>query len=135
MTNQGILNYIRDQILEGADQQSKSLKVWSFLKQLQEVVEMGQKAVKETAIEELAKYGKEGVTIGGYRMTKKNGSVRWRYQGETIQQAEEHLKTLKEIAQMAARHTQQPMPGPNGELIEPAIALYDADSIVCTKAQ
>lgn len=133
MENSGVLNYIRDQIVQGSDQPSHSLRVWAFLKSVEELVELGKAAIQESAMSELEKYGKEGLTISGYRMTRKNGSVRWKYQGDTIKDAEEHLKALKEIAQMAHRHTQQPMPGPNGELVEPAIAIYDRDSIVCTK--
>lgn len=132
MNKEGILNWLRDQALDAVDQPRKSLDAAVLLKDVAEEVEKLRNMIRETVINEVISYGKEGVSHGGYHFTHSNGARRWKYQGTAIEQAEKHLAAMKEVAQFAHR-TGRPQVDENGVEIEPAIAVYDKEGYVMRK--
>ncbi len=132
MNHQGILNYIRDLCMEAADNSAKAPPAKAFLKDLERVVEECGEMIREAVVSEVKKYGKEGLALGGYHMTTSNGKTTYKYHGETWEDAKAFLDQIQEAAQLANR-TGKPMPGPNGEVVEPATALYGKEGVTLRK--
>lgn len=133
MNRQGILNYLRDAALEAVDQPSKALETGAYLKDLEKTVKDLQELLKETLIREAQAYGKEGVTKGGYHITVNSGSRKWKYQGQAIADAEDYLTKLRDAAQLAHRMQKSVIIDGDGIEVEPAIAIFDKESVVFRK--
>ncbi len=134
MNHEGMMNYLRDISLEAKEVGAKAPTVLALLKDLEKTVDDCRELVMESAIQEVSKHGKEGVTVGGYKMVSKQGACRYTYQGDAWKQAKEYLDSIQDVAKMASR-LQQPMPGPDGVLVEPALPKFDKDTVVLTKAR
>lgn len=90
-------------------------------------------SVKEAAIDEVKKYGKEGVSHFGLTMTTKSAAGRWVYKGVAVHaELQARLKLVEELAQTAYR-TGGGIADPDGQLVEPATYIPGGDTIVCNK--
>jgi len=114
-----------------ADAADTYAHLYNIKKALDECIDM----VKEDAVEEVKKYGKEGVVKMGLLMTTKSGPGRWNYSGVAVhKELHKKLKQVEELAQAAYR-TGASIANDDGELIGPATYLAGSDTVVCTKAK
>jgi hypothetical protein len=130
-----IANAMRDIALASENGDRDRVEAYAELYKLKAVLEDCLSSAKAGAINDVAKYGKEGVVVGDLKLTIKSGAGRWNYQG--VKQWMD-LKTkmigVEELAK-AANKTGGFVTDENGEVINPAVQTFDADTIVATKVR
>jgi hypothetical protein len=110
-------------------------ETYALLYGISKTVEECMSMIKESAIEEVAKYGKEGVTHFGLTLNTKSAGGRWNYKSvEVHNELTKKLKAVEELAQTAYR-TGGGIADSDGQLIQPAMYMPGSDTIVCTKAK
>jgi hypothetical protein len=91
--------------------------------------------IKESAIAEVAKHGKEGVSYFGLHLSTKGSGGRWNYKSvEVHNELSKKIKMVEELAQTAYR-TGGGIADPDGQVIQAAVYLPGGDTIVCTKTK
>lgn len=129
-----ISNYLRDLALAVTNGNAKPAETYAYLYNLSKVVAECMEAVKESAIEEVAKYGAEGCTAMGLRMTTKSAAGRWNYKAVAAHaDLMARVKEVEELAQTAYR-TGGNVTDQDGQYIEPAVYLPGGTTIYTTKA-
>ena len=92
-----------------------------------------QDAVKESAINERIKYGKEEVVIDGFKIEQVPGRKLWKYDHSSAwQQVNERRKTLETLMQKA-HNGASIVDGDTGEVVEPATLTYTAETLRLTR--
>lgn len=130
MTPQEQIDKMVDMVLGGnANPAEAYAKLYSLSKHLEEAIGH----IKPMAIEEVTKYGKEGIERNGLVMQIKVAGGRWSYKGVAAHVSlSARLKQIELLAQTASK-TGGNVTDENGEIIEPAVYLAGSDTIVCTK--
>lgn len=109
-------------------------EAYAYLYNLRETLDECLAAVKEVAVNEVAKYGAEGFTAHGLKLTTKNAAGRWSYKGVAAHaELAAKLKGIEQMAQVAWRQGCIVADG-DGVLIEPATYTPGATTIYATKA-
>jgi hypothetical protein len=105
-------------------------EVYLQLHTLKKAVDDCLSQVKPLAMQEVAKYGKDGWDAGDKIVTIKSGGGRWDYSGVSLyQKLQTQMDHIAELAQLASKSggfaTNE-----DGEVIEPAVYKNNADTIV-----
>jgi hypothetical protein len=109
------------------------LAAYTELKQLSEMIASMMDSVKDQAIEERRKYGKEEVIKNGFKIELANGRKIWNYKGsQRWQQLDTQRKTYEELMQKAY-HGAKIADADTGEMIEPAELTYASDTLRLTQ--
>lgn len=89
--------------------------------------------IKELAILEREKYGKEEITRKGYRIELAKGRSIWNYKsvGAWVELTS-RLKDIEKMAQQVATKNVEIVLPDTGEVIEPATVTYTADTLRLT---
>ena len=106
------------------------LTMMSKIEKLQKVCDIATEKIKELAINERLKFEKSP-TINGVEFGYMSGKSNYDFSNsQIIVDAENRLKSLKEIAKSLTKN-KQPMAidAENGEVISPAIVKYSKDSL------
>lgn len=128
-----ISNYLRDLALSAANGEIRPAETYAYFHALSKVLEECIASVKADAITEVERYGSEGCTVLGLRMTAKNAAGRWSYKHlPSHSYLTDRLKVVEEMAQLAYR-TGERMVTEDGEAIEPAFYTPGATTIYTTK--
>lgn len=129
-----ISNYLRDLALAVTNGNGNPAETYAYLYSLNKVVAECMEVVKESAIEEVAKYGAEGCTAMGLRMTTKSAAGRWNYKAVSAHvDLMARLKEVEDLAQVAYRSGGN-VTDQDGQYIEPAVYLPGGTTIYTTKA-
>jgi hypothetical protein len=125
--------HIQDLTLAVTHGTADAAETYALLYGLKKTIEDCMDSVKEQAIEEVRKYGKEGVVMMGLHMTTKAGAGRWNYKTVALHnELSAKIKQIEELAQAAYR-TGGNIADIDGVIIEQALYLPGADTVVCTK--
>jgi hypothetical protein len=118
---------------EAIDQgNTNPLAAYTELKQLSDMIASMMDTVKEQAIEERRKYGKEEVIKNGFKIELANGRKIWNYKGsQRWQQLDAQRKTYEELMQKAY-HGAKIADADTGEMIEPADLSFASDTLRLT---
>jgi hypothetical protein len=128
-----IHNYLRDLSLSASNGDLRAAEAYAYFHALSKVLEECIATVKADAITEVERYGSEGCTALGLRMTAKNAAGRWSYRHlPSHAYLTNRLKTVEEMAQLAYR-TGERMVTEDGEAIEPAVYTPGSTTIYTTK--
>lgn len=128
-----IEDHLWDMAQEAAEGHKDPSEVYAVLYKINKTLADCLAMVKEAAVEEVAKYGKEGVVKNGLLLTSKAGAGRWNYKGVAAHvEQTQRLKEIEALAQ-AAYKTGAGIADKDGQYIEPAQYFAGADTIVCTK--
>jgi hypothetical protein len=126
---------IQDIALSVENGTANPAETYALLYGISKTVEECIAAIKEAAIEEVTKYGKDGVDHFGLHLTTKPAGGRWNFKGVSVHaELSARLKVVEELAQTAYR-TGGGIADPDGQLIQPAMYLPGSDTIVCTKTK
>lgn len=88
--------------------------------------------IKELAVLEREKYGKERILRRGYEVEVNKGRSIWNYKDVSIwNDTKERLKEIENMAQMASKNTEV-IDKETGEVVEPASVTFTADGIKLT---
>ncbi len=118
----GIANYLRDLALSATNGTTRAATTYAYFYSLSKVLEECIQSVKGDALIEVERYGSEGVTQMGLRMTCKAAAGRWSYKHlPTHTYLATRLKVIEEMAQLAYR-TGERIVTEDGETVEPAVA-------------
>jgi hypothetical protein len=113
--------------------QTNPLRAFVELKNLADMIASMQDAVKESAINERIKYGKEEVVIDGFKIEQVPGRKLWKYDHSSAwQQVNERRKTLETLMQKA-HNGASIVDGDTGEVVEPATLTYTAETLRLTR--
>ena len=130
------INPIRDIAKMVEDGIVDPLKAFLALKEIENKAKEYKKKIEDIALDEIAKYGREGVDIDGYSLNLKRSAGRWDFKHiEEIVETEKHLKELKEKHKGSYKQTANKITsiGEGGEVITPAIFKEGKDIISITK--
>jgi hypothetical protein len=138
-THQTTMNYqdiyytlkaLSEEIEEG---NTNPLTAYTELKVLSEMIGSMMDSVKDQAIEERRKYGKEEVIKNGFKIEIANGRKVWAYKHSTRwQQLDAQRKTYEELMQKAY-HGANIADADTGEMIEAAELTFASDTLRLTK--
>lgn len=116
-----------------ADGEANALEVYIKLKKLETVIKGAISDIKDAAKDEAAKYGEKNFEAFGAIIEVKNGRIRYKYDHiAEITNATANLKLLQERAQTAYKMKEKGIEfvdEQTGEIIKPATATFDADTI------
>lgn len=130
-----IANAMRDIALSSESGNRNPVEAYAELYKLKQVLEDCLSAAKASALPEVAKHGKDGVVVGDLKLTMKNGAGRWNFANVKAWVAQKaKLQGIEELSK-AAHKTGGFVTDENGEVIEPGVQTFDADTIVATKAK
>ena len=108
------------------------LTAYAELKQLSDMISSMIESVKEQAIDERRKYGKEEVIKNGFKIELVNGRKIWNYKSsQRWQQLDAQRKTYEELMQKAY-HGAKIADADTGEMIEPADLSFASDTLRLT---
>ena len=108
---------------------TNALSAYTELKMLSELIASMMDTVKDQAIEERRKYGKEEVIKNGYKIELANGRKIWNYKSsQRWQQLDAQRKTYEELMQKAYNGTKI-ADADTGELVEPAELTFASDTL------
>jgi len=108
------------------------LSAYTELKQLSEMIASMMDSVKDQAIEERRKYGKEEVVKNGFKIELANGRKIWNYKSsQRWQHLDAQRKTYEELMQKAY-HGAKIADAETGEMIEAAELSFSSDTIRLT---
>lgn len=111
------------------------LRAFIELKALSDMISDMQDSVKEAAISERMKYGKEEVVIDGYKVETVPGRKLWKYDHSDAWKAiNERRKTLESLMQKAYTGASI-VDGETGEEIEPASLTFASETLRLTKSK
>ena len=128
-----IANYLRDLALSATNGDTRAATTYAYFYSLSKVLEECIQAVKGDALIEVERYGSEGCTEMGLRMTCKAAAGRWSYKHlPTHAYLASRLKAVEEMAQLAYR-TGERMVTEDGETVEPAVYTPGGATIYTTK--
>lgn len=114
---------------------TNALSAYVEMKQLADVVASIMDAVKEKAVEERRKYGKEEVVKNGYKIELANGRKIWKYdRSQKWQQLNAQRKTYEELMQKAYAGAQI-ADAETGEMIPAAELSFASDTIRLTEVK
>lgn len=130
-----VVKHIQDLSLSVENGHADAADTYAHLYNIKKALDECMAMVKESAVDEVKKYGKEGVVKMGLLLTTKAAAGRWNYSGVAVHSdLSKKLKQVEELAQAAYR-TGASIANDDGELITPATYLAGADTVVCTKAK
>ena len=106
------------------------LTMYSKIAHIQKICDLATEKIKELAINERLKFEKSP-TINGIEFGYMSGKSNYDFSNsQIIVDAENRLKSLKEIAKSLTKNKQQmAIDAENGEVISPAIVKYSKDSL------
>lgn len=131
----GLLNYVRDQCLEARDQTGLAPETWAALKSIEDLVGEMKEMLRDVTIMELAKYGKEGFSRGGYHMTVKPAAGTYKYTNNpNWVELNNKIKKVQEAAKLAAR-TKGMFIDDDGVIQQPAVYIPGSDTVNCQKVK
>lgn len=108
------------------------LTVYAELKSLSDLLDSMMAKVKDQAVEERRKYGKEEIIRNGYLIEVANGRRMWKYDHSTRWvELNEKRKTYESLMQKAY-HGANLADVDTGEIIEPATLTFAADTLRLT---
>jgi len=111
------------------------LRAFVELKNLSDMIASMQDAVKEQAIAERMKYGKEEVVIDGFKIEQVPGRKLWKYDhSSSWQDINDRRKTLETLMQKAYAGASI-VDGETGEEIEPAALTFSSETLRLTKTK
>lgn len=91
-------------------------------------------AVKETAAQEVAKYGRDGRVMGDYVLCQAPGRKSWKYTNVTLhKELSAKIKKIEELAKLANETGAAVFMPDTGEQIEPAVCEFTRDTIKVTR--
>lgn len=129
-----LANSIRSMAIAVHNGEADPAETYAYLYNLREALEECLAAVKEVAVNEVAKYGTEGFTAHGLKLTTKSAAGRWSYKGVAAHaELAAKLKGIEQMAQVAWRHGGS-VADADGVLIEPATYTPGSTTIYATKA-
>ena len=130
---EALRNHIIDACQEARDQTGLAPETWAALKSIKSLVEEMEDLLRDVAISEITKYGKEGVTKYGYRMTIKNGAGKYIFTtNPNWVEADLKKKKIEEAAKMAARTTGM-FVDEDGVVQQPAVYIAGSETVYCEK--
>lgn len=130
---EALRNHVIDACKEALDQPGSAPETWAALKSIEDLVSEMKDMLKEVTISELVKYGKEGLSKNGLRMSVKSGSGRYIFTGNPQWvEADARKKKIEEAAKLAAR-TNGIFVDEDGVVQQPAVYIAGADTVVCEK--
>jgi hypothetical protein len=109
------------------------LEAYTILKGMLTDVEDAISAIKEDAISELKKYGKDGFVSDGMRFQVRDSAGVWRYNSSEIWKQKKMELDEIQNAMKAAYKTPGMIIDENGEIIEPATFEHGRETIYATK--
>jgi serine/threonine-protein kinase RIO1 len=109
------------------------LRAFIELKNLSDMIFSMQDSIKEAAINEYMKYGKEDLVIDGYKIEKMNGRKIWKYDHSSAWQAANERRKTLEMLMQKAHNGSSIVDGDTGEIIEPAVVTYTSETLKLTK--
>jgi hypothetical protein len=123
-------NEIKNQILlivnEVNDGYVDPLKAYMELKELEEIISISMKSIKDQAMDEARKYGKKSFQFHNAEITLKNGASRYDFSHiQSYQQQKEKLKYIEELAKIGGGVIEE-----TGEIIEKAKKIEGAETIM-----
>ena len=112
--------------------QTNPLNAYVELKQFSDLISDMMDQVKQQAVEERRKYGKEDIVRNGYRIEVANGRKIWKYENsQKWQQLNAQRKTYEELMQKAY-HGAQIADAETGEVIPSAELSFASDTLRLT---
>lgn len=128
-----LANSIRTMAIAVHNGEADPAETYAYLYNLREALEECLAAVKEVALDEVVKYGTEGYTAHGLKLTTKSAAGRWSYKGVAAHaELTAELKTIEQMAQ-AAHKTGAHVVRPDGVIIEPAEYTPGTTTIYATR--
>jgi len=128
-----LANSIRTMAIAVQNGEADPAETYAYLYNLREALEECLAAVKEVAINEVAKYGTEGYTAHGLKLTTKSAAGRWSYKGVAAHaELAAKLKSIEQLAQ-AAHKTGASIADGDGVMIEPADYTPGTTTIYATR--
>lgn len=119
------------------DGTADALSIYDALRIMQSDLEQHLARLKPAAMAELAKHGKDGVTLGDLHYSIRSTGGRWKYDHiPSWQQANEQQKLIEARAKAAYKAIEGGIPNmadDNGEIIEPARYTPGAETIFAEK--
>lgn len=89
--------------------------------------------IKELAVLEREKYGKEVINRKGYEVDIARGRAVWNYNDVSIWRSlKERMKDVEKMAQIVTMKSVEVTDTETGEIVEPAKVTYTADTIKLT---
>lgn len=112
--------------------QVNALNTYTELKQLSDMIDSMMDKLKDVAVEERRKYGKEEIIRNGYMVEVANGRRLWKYEHSTRwSELNEKRKTYESLMQKAY-HGANIADVDTGEIIEPAKLSFASDTLRLT---
>ena len=113
--------------------EGSALTAYAQLKKIQAEVEDALEAVKESAIEERRKYGKEIINRHGFELEVVTGRRIWSYKhGSAWAQCEAEKKRIEKLMQSAYETGNEIADATTGEVYEPAQLTFASDTLKAT---
>ena len=113
--------------------EGSALNAYAQLKKIQAEVEDALEAVKESAIEERRKYGKEIINRHGFELEVVTGRRIWSYKhGSAWAQCEAEKKRIEKLMQSAYETGNEIADATTGEVYEPAQLTFASDTLKAT---
>ena len=113
--------------------EGSALTAYAQLKKIQAEVEDALEAVKESAIEERRKYGKEVINRNGFELEVVTGRRIWSYKhGSAWAQCEAEKKRIEKLMQSAYETGNEIADATTGEVYEPAQLSFASDTLKAT---
>jgi hypothetical protein len=109
------------------------MSAYAKLRALQSEIEGAMEAVKESAIEERRKYGKEVINRHGFELEVVTGRRMWSYKhGTAWTRAEAEKKRIEKLMQSAYETGSEIADATTGEIYEPASLTFAQDTLKAT---
>lgn len=110
-----------------------AMSAYAQLKRIQAEVEDAMEAVKESAINERRKYGKETIVCHGFELEVVTGRKVWSYKhGTAWTRAEADKKRIEKLMQSAYETGSEIADATTGEIYEPAQLSFASDTLKAT---
>ena len=110
-----------------------AMSAYAQLKRIQAEVEDAMEAVKESAINERRKYGKETIVRHGFELEIVQGRKVWSYKhGTAWSRAEAEKKRIEKLMQSAYETGSEIADATTGEIYEPAQLSFASDTLKAT---
>lgn len=108
---------------------------WAILNAMEKAVKDAKDMVRPVVVQEVEKYGREGVVIGELRLTYQSGRRQWKYEGVTqVAELDKKLKAAQLMAQAACDNGAM-IADSDGVVVNPAQCTYTADTVVVTQVK
>jgi hypothetical protein len=107
-----------------------ALQAYTELYQAKKEIDEQLNGIKDLAVQERDRYGKENPVINGFQVEKMPGRKIWDYSGVSMWSAtKDRLKDIEKHAQAVALKGVEVIDNETGEVIEPAKLTYASDTI------